>query len=134
MSPTQQAMLDLDAAIAEANGRFMSSFAARDAAAIGRLYTSDAQALPPGGDVAYGPDAIAAVFRGAMDAGVRKVQLKTVELSGLGPVVIEVGRNVVEGDAGAEIDHGKYIVIWKQDGGALKIHRDFWNSSEPPSA
>jgi ketosteroid isomerase-like protein len=29
------------------------------------------------------------------------------------------------------VDQGKYIVIWKQDGGQWKLHRDIFNSSLP---
>ena len=31
------------------------------------------------------------------------------------------------------MDSGKFIVIWKQEGGQWKLHRDIWNSSMPPA-
>jgi ketosteroid isomerase-like protein len=30
------------------------------------------------------------------------------------------------------LDKGKYIVIWKQEDGQWKLHRDIFNSSMPP--
>jgi ketosteroid isomerase-like protein len=29
------------------------------------------------------------------------------------------------------MDRGKYIVVWKDEGGKWKLHRDIWNSSLP---
>jgi len=29
------------------------------------------------------------------------------------------------------VTDGKYVVIWKRDGGQWKIHRDIWNTSMP---
>jgi ketosteroid isomerase-like protein len=28
-------------------------------------------------------------------------------------------------------DAGKYLVVWKQQGGAWKLYRDVWNTSQP---
>jgi hypothetical protein len=33
--------------------------------------------------------------------------------------------------SGKVLDRGKYVVIWKRDGAAWRIHRDIWNSSMP---
>jgi ketosteroid isomerase-like protein len=38
---------------------------------------------------------------------------------------------VLLGAGGTEADRGKYIVIWKNQGGLWKLHRDIWNSSKP---
>jgi ketosteroid isomerase-like protein len=32
---------------------------------------------------------------------------------------------------GSVADAGKYIVIWKKDGGTWKLHRDIWTTSPP---
>ena len=46
----------------------------------------------------------------------------------------EVGRYALSGQVG-DIDHGKYIVVWKKVGGQWKLHRDIFNSDvAPPSA
>jgi len=29
------------------------------------------------------------------------------------------------------VTNGKYVVIWKRDGGQWRIHRDIWNTSMP---
>jgi ketosteroid isomerase-like protein len=67
-----------------------------------------------------------------MDMGVKEAKLDIVEVEGQGDAVIEVGRYRLSGAGGEMMDQGKYIVIWKQDEGRWKLHRDIWNSSEPP--
>jgi ketosteroid isomerase-like protein len=32
---------------------------------------------------------------------------------------------------GKTADRGKYIVVWKRDGGQWRLHRDSWNTSMP---
>ena len=34
--------------------------------------------------------------------------------------------------AGKEIDHGKYMELWRLEKGEWKLHRDIFNSSVPP--
>ena len=34
--------------------------------------------------------------------------------------------------AGKTLDRGKYIVIWKQEGGDWKLLRDMFSSNQPP--
>jgi ketosteroid isomerase-like protein len=46
-------------------------------------------------------------------------------------------KHLVRGDhtlktAGGQVaDAGKYLVIWKQEIGAWKLHRDVWTTSRP---
>tara|TARA_B100000959_G_scaffold285684_1_gene361281 strand:- start:4739 stop:4918 length:180 start_codon:yes stop_codon:yes gene_type:complete len=57
--------------------------------------------------------------------------LETIEADGHGDKIIEVGKFTLEGAEGQTIDHGKYIVIWKNEDGQWKVHRDIINSSLP---
>ena len=34
----------------------------------------------------------------------------------------------------ATADSGKYLVVWKNDGGSWKLHRDIWTTSQPAAA
>jgi ketosteroid isomerase-like protein len=119
------------AAIEAANARFSSDFAKGDAVAVASHYTAAGQAFPPNGDVARGREAIARLWKGAMDAGVKSVKLVAVEVEAHGATAHEVGTYTLLGEGGKAIDNGKYIVIWKRDGGQWKIHRDIWNTSMP---
>lgn len=73
-------------------------------------------------------------WRAAMQMGVKDVVLTTVELSGSGDTVHELGNYVLKiqlkGKKSTE-DRGKYIVIWKRTAGGWKLHRDIWNTTLP---
>jgi ketosteroid isomerase-like protein len=119
--------------IAVANANFMNTFNRGDGAAMGALYTENGQLLPPNSDFVRGQSAISAFWQGAMDMGIKSAKLETVELDGQGDAAFEVGRYSLAGEGGAEIDSGKFIVVWKKEGGKWKLHRDIWNSSKPGS-
>ncbi len=124
-------MSDLRAGIDAANQEFMAAFGRQDASGMAGLYTAGGQLLPTNSDFVTGTDSIRAFWQGAFDMGLKQAVLDTVELDGRGDTAIEVGRYrlLTAGDAVA--DEGKYIVIWKRDAGAWKLHRDVWNTSRP---
>jgi uncharacterized protein (TIGR02246 family) len=119
--------------IEAANARFTADFAKGDAAAVASHYTVAGQVFPPNGDVVRGREAIAAFWKGVMDAGIKGVKLTVVEAEAHGGTAHEVGTYVLTGEGGKTLDTGKYIVVWKRDGGSWKLHRDIWNTSLPAS-
>jgi len=124
---------DVRAAIAAANRKFMETFAGRDAAGLAALYTADGQLMPSNSDFVKGTAAIEQFWNGAMGMGIRSAELETAELETHGDTAIEVGRYALAGDGDQVLDRGKYLVVWKNDGGAWKLHRDIWTSSVPPA-
>jgi ketosteroid isomerase-like protein len=66
-----------------------------------------------------------------MDAGVKEVKLTVVEVEPHGDTAHEVGTYVLTGEGGKTIDSGKYVVVWKRQGGQWKLHRDIWNTNMP---
>lgn len=122
---------DVKAQIDKANAAFVAAFAKGDAAAIAAMYTTDAQAFPPNSDVVRGRAAIQKLWEGAMGMGVKTVRLQATEVESHGTVAHEVGTYAMVGADGKELDNGKYIVIWKREGTAWKIHRDIWNTNKP---
>jgi uncharacterized protein (TIGR02246 family) len=120
----------VQAAIAAVNENFMAAFKRGDAAGMVDFYTENGQLLPTGSDFVTGKVAIQAFWQGAMDMGITKtLRLETVEAEGHGDTAIEIGKYTDSGEAGNVMDRGKYVVIWKQEGGQWKLHRDIWNSS-----
>jgi ketosteroid isomerase-like protein len=111
-----------------------AAVAAGDAKAVGRMYTGRARLMPPNADFFKGTKAITGFWQGALDMGIRGVNLKTVEVEQLGTTAIEVGTYTLAGGDGATLDKGKYIVVWKKDGGAWKLHKDIFNSSVAAAA
>ncbi len=122
---------DVRAQIDKANAAFVAAFAKGDAAAIAAMYTTDAQAFPPNSDIVRGRAAIQKLWEGAMGMGVKSVKLQATEVESHGTMAHEVGTYAMIGADGKEIDHGKYIVIWKREGTAWKLHRDIWNTNRP---
>lgn len=119
-------------AIVEEQGKqFSAALKKGDAAAVAAMYSADAQALPPNGEIASGRKAIQDVWQGAIDASMRNLTLSVLEVEKKGDSLYEVGKYTLAGADGKEIDRGKYIVIWKKEGGKWKLHRDIWNTSMP---
>jgi uncharacterized protein (TIGR02246 family) len=122
---------DIRSQIEAANREFMAAFGKGDAAGIAALYASDAQVLPPNSDVIRGSEAIREFWQGAIGLGLTGATLETVEVDASGDTAIEVGRyRLTAGEAQA--DRGKYIVVWKEQGGRWKLYRDIWNTSQRP--
>jgi ketosteroid isomerase-like protein len=64
-------------------------------------------------------------------AGVCSVTLTATDVTGLGDTAQEVGNWVIKAPDGSIAERGKYIVLWKKEGGSWKLHRDIWNSDKP---
>jgi uncharacterized protein (TIGR02246 family) len=117
--------------VASTNASFMATFSRGDAAGMAELYTENGQLMPPNSDFVTGKPAIQAVWQSVMDMGIKDAKLETVELEGQGDTAVEVGVYTLSGEGGQLMDRGKFIVVWKEEGGQWKLHRDIWNSSLP---
>jgi ketosteroid isomerase-like protein len=99
----------------------------RNFAALDQIYTVDARILPPGADLIEGREKIKDFWKGAVTGmGVQDVKLGIVNAHLAGDSVIEVGRAKLFLPEGKSVDV-KYVVEWKQEGGAWKWHTDIWN-------
>ncbi len=121
---------EVRAKIIAGNKKFMAAFGEKDAAAVAKLYTAEGQLLPPGSEPVTGRAAIQAFWQGAMDMGVTQATLETLEVESHRDTAVEVGRFTLSGVAGAVLDRGKYVVIWKLEGRSWKLSRDIWNTSQ----
>jgi len=118
-------------AIEAANAQFSAAAAKGDGAGLAALYAADGQVLPAGSDVIRGRDAIQKFWQSALDSGIAGVGLKTLEIFGQSPTVTEVGQYELSDKAGKVLDHGKYIVIWRREGGHWKLLRDMFSTNVP---
>ena len=126
---TQSTSTELYNAIVAANENFMANFKEGNTAGLAALYTENGQILPPNSDFIAGKQAIQPFWQAVFDMGIKEAKLETVEVEGHGDTAIEVGKYTLQGEEGQELDKGKYIVIWKQEEGQWKLHRDIFNSS-----
>src|SRR5688500_11890714 len=119
---------DIRTQIGSANKEFMNAFKRGDATAMANLYTSEAQLLPANSDFIRGTAAIRAFWQGVIDLGLKDATLETIEAEAHGDTVIEIGRYRLLAAGGAVADSGKYVVVWKNDRGTWKLHRDIWTT------
>ena len=122
---------DIRPQIETANTQFMSAFKRGDATALANLYTSEAQLLPANSDFVRGTAAIRTFWQSVIDMGLKGASLETIEVEGHGDTAIEVGRYRLLAVGDALADQGKYVVVWKNDNGTWKLHRDIWTTSQP---
>ena len=128
---TESGTSEVQSAIGAGVERFMAAFNRGDAAGLAALYTEGAQCLPPNGDFVTGRPAIAGFWQAVMDMGIKEAQIEILEVEAHGDTATEVSKFALLGEGGQVLDQGKYIVIWKEEAGQWKLHRDIFNSSLP---
>lgn len=124
---------DARAGIEAATREFEAAAARGDGAAVAALYTADAMLLPPNSDPVKGSQAVTDFWKAMLGAGVA-AKFTILEVTAHGDTAHEVGTYDMKSTDGQPLDRGKYIVIWKRDGGRWKLYRDIWNSSLPVPA
>lgn len=125
------ALADPAAEIEARVGAFEDAYGSGDPAAVADLYTADAMAMPPGGPIVEGRDGITQVWRGAMEGGLKALDLTPLEIEVQGDTAYEVGEfagTMTSGGAETTVP-GKYIVVWRREDGEWRLHRDIWNMS-----
>lgn len=121
-------------AIAASNKIFGASFGTGDSTAFANCYSSDACINVTGMPRMCGTPAITAFFNEGRKMGITNIVLTTEEVMGGKEAVVEVGKyEMFVGDK-VSVDKGKFIVIWKEENGKWKMHRDIWNSDAPAPA
>jgi ketosteroid isomerase-like protein len=119
-------------AIDKANSEFAAAMNRGDVAAAVRVYTEDAQLLPPNSPAVNGRTNIQGFWEGAAQAlGIKQVSIHTVSVEFIDDTAIEQGEYTLELAAGE--DEGKFIVVWKrQPDDSWKWQVDIFNSDLPP--
>jgi ketosteroid isomerase-like protein len=57
---------------------------------------------------------------------------KTTDVWGDGDLLAEEGTASLFDQKGVELDHAKYLVVWKKEDGKWKLFRDMWNKDLAP--
>jgi ketosteroid isomerase-like protein len=126
----QSASTKLSADIDAANAKFIQLFSQGDGS-VATLYAEGATICPPNSDFIQGMASIRDFWKGAYDAGIKKVKLETVNVESAGPIAQETGKYTLYSADDKPIDSGKYIVVWKKEKGGWMLYRDIWNTSAP---
>lgn len=127
---------DLDAVkkvIDSTNAVFGSMVSKGDSVGLASLYTSDAKFMMPNMPTTSGRSGVQTAWAGLFAAmGTPNLTLTANEVWGTEELITEVGSYTMTDKTGKEIDKGKYIDLWKMEDGKWKLHRDIFNSDNPP--
>jgi ketosteroid isomerase-like protein len=126
----QTASPKLSADIDAANAKFIELFSQGDGSVV-TLYAPGATICPPNSDFVMGMNAIRDFWKGAYEAGIKKVKLETINVEAAGPIAQETGKYTLYSADDKLIDSGKYLVVWKKEKGGWMLYRDIWNTSAP---
>jgi len=126
-----KASANLVAAIKAANEVLSAAFASGDMKKTAACYTKNARLLAQNTPACNGQAAIARFWSGARDMGIGRVVLRTLEIESHGTTANETGTYTLKTARGANLDKGKYVVVWKSQRGKWKLHWDIFNSNDP---
>ena len=98
---------------------------------VASFYATSGCVMPSNSDIISGSDNIQAFWQGLFDMGIKGLVLETIDLEDHGDTAIETGRYTLKADGGAVADVGKFIVIWKNESGSWKVHKDIFNTNQP---
>ena len=121
---------DVRRAMLETNRRFCHDVVGQgNFDEIDRVYTADAQILPPGAPLMKGREAIKGFWQAGITAlGIRGAKLTTLDIEITGDTAAEIGEAELN-LGGNGITTAKYVVHWKQEGGQWLWDKDIWNMS-----
>jgi uncharacterized protein (TIGR02246 family) len=133
--PALAAATDGARAVIEAQTKaFMDGVERGDARGVASVFTADAELIVSGlAGVVGGRGAIESFWQSALNNGVKGMRLTSMNLDRAGPLRVETGRYQILGAEGADLGRGHYVFVWKEEGGAWKIHRDIGSEHPAPA-
>lgn len=125
-----------EAAIREANKKWLEAIVAKDAATIGALYAEDGQLMPPNAPKMSGREAIQKGWGDMMGAPGMSLVFETEKFTFAksGDLAVDVGTyTFTSGEGAAAVtDTGKFVVTWTKRDGKWLVLTDMFSSDLPP--
>lgn len=121
------------AIIAARNMLYSNAVAKKDSSSFVNCYTDSLCLLPPNAPEICTKDGVGKFFSMMQQMGIQGLLFSTKELFIGNEVITETGTYDLQIANNQSIDKGKYIVVWKQENGTWKMHRDIYNSDMPPA-
>ncbi len=134
VSKTGAANIDLVAMkklIEDNNSRFTKAHVAGDNAVINNMFTEDAKVLPPESQPVIGRSAIAKLTKQYIEYGITEFREESTDFYGGGDILIDQGNYLMVYGKDKTRETGKYVNIWKKEGGTWKIYSNIWNTNTP---
>jgi uncharacterized protein (TIGR02246 family) len=107
-----------------------ATYNAKSAAKLAGFYTEDAVYMPSNQPMVKGRAAVEAHFTQEFQQGFTNVKLTPVESAISGSQAFEAGTATITAPGG-RTENGKYVVVFKQEGGAWRIAYDINNTDQP---
>lgn len=117
--------------IEKANRTFMENLRKGDSVSLSKGYTQNAKFMIPNSPAVAGRPGIQSVFASFINSGATNIDLKSTEVWGNEDLITEEGTYTLATADGAQLDKGKYMVLWKKEDGNWKLFRDIFNSDMP---
>jgi ketosteroid isomerase-like protein len=122
---------EVSGVIKDKTDRFTEAHLTKDTVFLNSCFTSDARVFPPNSDIASGIAAISQLNSDWVNYGIYEFKETSTFLYGTKDYLIDEGTYYLAYGEERTVDSGKYITIWKNDGGTWKIYSNIWNSSLP---
>ena len=124
---------DLRSTVEAGNAEWNQAFNKGDAAAVAKLYTSDAKLLPPADKIVSGDKEILAFWRSLIDAGVTDHKIETIQIEEAGDTAVMAGKWQAMGkdaQGKAAIFKGNVMKVLERQGDTWKTSLHTWNIAE----
>ena len=112
---------------------WLGSFNGGDVDGLVLMYTADAEVLPPDEPVMESPAAIQSFWR-AYNPGQVRLEVGEVDTTRLGDLWLREGAYKAQFPDEGEPRVGKFLELWKQEGGNWLLYRQMWNRNAPLEA
>ncbi|HEX9172416.1 MAG TPA: nuclear transport factor 2 family protein [Telluria sp.] len=123
--------------IQAAQDQLAQAFIARDAVRAAALYSADARMMPDGIPTCIGQHGVCEFFGQAIENGIVSARFTTQDVEGDAAQAVEIGRYELYADHPSgdriRVDDGRYLVVWRKEGGSWRIFRDMFNRSQQPA-
>lgn len=117
-----------EASITQSNQRYMKAFKASDSAEVSKCFSKEGKLMIADTPEIAGRDDIMRYFASLMNKGIKSFDLKSKKIWGDSSLLAEEGTYEMTDSNREKIDKGKYIVLWKPEGGNWKMYRDTYTS------
>jgi uncharacterized protein (TIGR02246 family) len=121
-------------AVEKSRLKYVAAVHEGDAIAMAAQFTEDAILMPLDHEMVHGRKEVQKFWEEDIQSGLKDVIITTMELSGSGDTIHEVGHTTVtisqKGQKPRDVKL-KYIFIWKHDASGWKIHRFIYNRNTP---
>jgi len=105
---------------------FNQAYTSHDFKTLSEFYYEDAVVYPQGSEIIKGREGIRKVWE-SYEKDMTAVHYETVEVIDAGDYAVQFGK--YDATIQGKPDHGRYMTVWKKDGGTWKVVRDSWYSN-----